>query len=98
MGFDAVTLTLLSSASRLKFISAILSNVALRKDNDNVNLNKRINRLYSEMDCRGLLDVFIVLTELLVVEPKLIHKVSGHLLDLVIGEGLKCVCGGDMRL
>lgn len=44
------------------------------------------------MDCHRLLDVFIVLAELLVVEPKLIHKVGSHLLDLVIGEGLKCVC------
>lgn len=41
------------------------------------------------MAWRGLLDVFIVLAELLVVEPELIHKVGGHLLDLVIGEGLK---------
>lgn len=41
------------------------------------------------MDWRGLLDVFIVFAELLVVEPELIHKVGGHLLDLVIGEGLK---------
>lgn len=34
-----VTLTLLSSASRLKFISAILSNVALRRENQNKKRN-----------------------------------------------------------
>lgn len=35
------------------------------------------------------LDIFIVLVELLVVEPELIHEVGGHLLDLVVGEGLE---------
>lgn len=29
-----------------------------------------------------------MLTELLIIEPKLIHKVGSHLLDLVVGEGL----------
>lgn len=95
MRLNAVTLTLLSSASRLKFISAILSNVALRKENANVNGDKRMSwtGFLLTWTCVVLLDVFIVLAELLVVEPKLIHKVSGHLLDLVIGEGLKSGVG-----
>lgn len=94
MGFDASRLTLLSSASRLKFISAILSNVALRKKNEiNENyiskLQDYFNWLDSKMDRHGLLDVFIMLTKLLIVKPELIHKICGHLLDLVIGEGLR---------
>lgn len=36
-----------------------------------------------------LLDIFIMLAELFVIEPKLIHKVGGHLLDLIVGEGLR---------
>lgn len=96
--FDAVTLTLLSSASRLKFISVILSNVALRKENEinekyKSKLKDYFNRLYSKIDCHNLLDVFIMLTKLLIVEAKLIHKICGHLLDLVIREGLRW--GGD---
>lgn len=30
-----------------------------------------------------------MLTELLVIEPKLIHKVGCHLLDLIVREGLR---------
>lgn len=40
------------------------------------------------MDLCDLLNIFIVLAELLVIETKLIHKVGSHLLDLVIGESL----------
>lgn len=36
-----------------------------------------------------LLDIFIMLAELFIIEPKLIHKVGGHLLDLIVGEGLR---------
>ena len=41
-----------------------------------------------------LLDIFIMLAELFIIEPKLIHKVGGHLLDLIVGEGLR---GGGQR-
>lgn len=34
------------------------------------------------------LDVFVVLAELLVIEPELIHEVGRHLLDLIVREGL----------
>lgn len=50
-------------------------------------MNKKAELLCSEI-FRYSLDVFIVLTELLVVEAKLIHKVGRHLLDLIVGEGL----------
>ena len=35
-----------------------------------------------------------MLAELFIIEPKLIHKVGGHLLDLIVGEGLS-VGGGS---
>lgn len=36
----------------------------------------------------NLLDIVILICKLLIVKAKLIHKVGGHLLDLVLGEGL----------
>lgn len=42
------------------------------------------------MDFCDLLNIFIMLAELLIIETKLIHKVGSHLLDLVIGESLRC--------
>ena len=39
----------------------------------------------------NVLDVLVVFAELLVVEAELIHKVGGHLLDLVVGERLGAV-------
>lgn len=54
--------------------------------NDQINDNSRIN--CADFDCH-LLDVFIMLAELFIVETKLIHKVGSHLLDLVIRESLR---------
>lgn len=50
----------------------------------------RIDRILPDLPSSYyLLDIFIMLAELLVVEPKLIHKVGSHLLDLIVGEGLE---------
>lgn len=43
----------------------------------------------AELERLDSLDVLIVLTELLVVEPELIHEVGRHLLDLIVREGLR---------
>lgn len=39
--------------------------------------------------CLYLLDIFVVFAELLIVEPKLVHKVGRHLLDLIVWKGLE---------
>ncbi len=45
--------------------------------------------IHSAVRLQHSLDIFIMFTKLLIIKTKLIHKVGGHLLNLVIRERLK---------
>lgn len=79
-------LTLSWPASMLIFISAIRSKVALRKQQKSLHYHNNDNTAltHEENYHFNLPNAVIVISKLLIVEAKLIHKVSCHLLDLVV--------------
>lgn len=77
-------LTLSWPASMLILISAILSNVALQKPYCSLHRSTTKMVVIQWVVQFNLPDAVVMIRELFVIKSKLIHKVSSHLLNLVV--------------